>query len=69
MIVEHSGRKRRIVVVTPLGSHQEQSHVVAFLLSVIKALKYSKPSNTQKVHLFLPFTSMGLGFRAGSSYL
>jgi hypothetical protein len=49
MIVEHSGRKRRIVVVTPLGSHQEQSHVVAFLLSVIKALKYSKPSNTQKL--------------------
>jgi hypothetical protein len=54
MIVEHSGRKRRIVVVTPLGSHQEQSHVVAFLLSVIKALKYSKPSNMQKVSLFFP---------------
>lgn len=51
MIVEHSGQQRRILVVTPLGSHQEQSQVVAFLLSVIKALKYSKPSNTKKVLL------------------
>ncbi|KAH9549724.1 hypothetical protein CY35_10G033700 [Sphagnum magellanicum] len=49
MIVEHSGQQRRILVVTPLGSHQEQSQVVAFLLSVIKALKYSKPSNTKKL--------------------
>jgi hypothetical protein len=51
MIVEHSGQQRRILVVTPLGSRQEQSQVVAFLLSVIKALKYSKPSNTKKVLL------------------
>ncbi|KAH9549723.1 hypothetical protein CY35_10G033700 [Sphagnum magellanicum] len=52
MIVEHSGQQRRILVVTPLGSHQEQSQVVAFLLSVIKALKYSKPSNTKKAQRY-----------------
>ena len=41
------GRRKRHMA--PLGMHQEQSHVVAFLLSVIRALRYSKSSNTKQV--------------------
>lgn len=41
------GRRKRHMA--PMGIHQEQSHVVAFLLSVIRALRYSKPSNTKQV--------------------
>lgn len=41
------GRRKRHMA--PLGTHQEQSHVVAFLLSVIKALRCSKSSNTKQV--------------------
>ncbi|KAG0585074.1 hypothetical protein KC19_3G255800 [Ceratodon purpureus] len=41
------GRRKRHMA--PLGMHQEQSHVVAFLLSVIRALRYSKSSNTKQL--------------------
>lgn len=41
------GRRKRHMA--PMGIHQEQSHVVAFLLSVIRALRYSKPSNTKQL--------------------
>lgn len=41
------GRRKRHMA--PLGMHQEQSRVVAFLLSVIRALRYSRSSNTKQV--------------------
>lgn len=41
------GRRKRHMA--PLGMHQEHSDVVQFLLSVIRALRYSKPSNTKQV--------------------
>jgi len=41
------GRRKRHMA--QWGMHQEQSHVVAFLLSVIRALRYSRPSNTKQV--------------------
>lgn len=50
------GRRKRHMA--PLGMHQEQSHVVTFLLSVIRALRHSKPSNTKQVIITLSRTDI-----------
>lgn len=47
--LDQGRRKRRIVAVTPLGPHYHRSHAVTFLLSVIRALRNSKPFNLTHV--------------------
>ncbi|KAL3684707.1 hypothetical protein R1sor_002729 [Riccia sorocarpa] len=42
-------RKRRVVYITPLGTEKDRDEVISFLLNIVKALRYSKPSNTQKL--------------------
>ena len=44
--LDQGTRKRHM---TPLEMHQEQAHVVAFLLSIIRAFRDSKPSNPKQV--------------------
>lgn len=44
-------RKRHVVPVRPLVSHFDQSHVVKILLSVIRALRYSKSLKTKQVSI------------------
>lgn len=44
-------RKSNVVLVRPLVSHVDQSHVVTILLSVIRALRYSKSLITKQVSI------------------
>ncbi|KAL2652907.1 hypothetical protein R1flu_021035 [Riccia fluitans] len=45
----HCMRKRRVVYITPLGTEKDRDEVINFLLNIVKALRYCKPSNTQKL--------------------
>jgi hypothetical protein len=47
--LDQGRRKRHIVAVSPLGPHYHRSHAVTFLLSVIRALRNSKPFNLTHV--------------------
>jgi hypothetical protein len=42
-------RKRKVVVCTPSGAEKDRDEVIKFLLTIVKALRYSKASNTEKV--------------------
>ncbi|CAM6103367.1 unnamed protein product [Calypogeia fissa] len=42
-------RKRRVIVCTPSGTEKDRDEVINFLLTIVKALRYSKASNTQKL--------------------
>lgn len=44
-------QRRKRHMAPPVGVHQDQSHVVAFLLSVIRALRHAKSSHTKQVIL------------------
>lgn len=49
-------RKRRVMICTPSGTEKDRDEVINFLLTIVKALRYSKASNTQKVIFWLfPF--------------
>lgn len=54
--LDQGTRKRRIEAVTPLGPHCHRSHAVTCLLSVIRALRNSKPFNL--THVSPTFESM-----------
>ncbi|BBM97065.1 hypothetical protein MPTK1_1g02770 [Marchantia polymorpha subsp. ruderalis] len=42
-------KRRRLVHNTPLGTEKDRQEVLSFLLTIVRALRYSKPSNTQKL--------------------